>query len=109
MNIGSFAGYAPVNDPRFVILVKIVNPKGVQWAETSAAPAFGKIMKFLLEYYKIKPTEDPKISPTYKTYQGDIKPEEASPVLVLDANSEEDKKTKSDEKKSDKKVIKSED
>jgi stage V sporulation protein D (sporulation-specific penicillin-binding protein) len=46
--IGSFVGYAPLNDPRFVVLVKVVNPKGVQWAESTAAPAFGKVMKFLL-------------------------------------------------------------
>jgi stage V sporulation protein D (sporulation-specific penicillin-binding protein) len=57
LTIGSFAGYAPVDDPQFVVLVKIDNPKGVQWAESTAAPTFGKVMKFLLEYYKIMPTE----------------------------------------------------
>jgi cell division protein FtsI/penicillin-binding protein 2 len=60
LTIGSFVGYAPINDPRFVVLVKIDNPKGVQWAESTAAPAFGKVMKFLLEYAKIKPTEEIK-------------------------------------------------
>jgi cell division protein FtsI/penicillin-binding protein 2 len=60
MNIGSFAGYAPMNNPRFVVLVKVDNPKNVEWAESSAAPTFGKIMKFLLEYAKIKPTEEVK-------------------------------------------------
>lgn len=58
LSIGSFVGYAPLQDPRFVILVKIDNPKNVEWAESSAAPTFGKIMKFLLEYAKIKPTEE---------------------------------------------------
>lgn len=61
MNIGSFVGYAPTNDPRFVVLVKMVNPKGVQWAESSAAPTFQKVMKFLLEYAKIQPTENTDI------------------------------------------------
>jgi cell division protein FtsI/penicillin-binding protein 2 len=56
-NIGSFVGYAPINDPQFVVLVKMVNPKGVEWAESSAAPTFQKVMKFLLEYAKIQPTE----------------------------------------------------
>lgn len=56
-NIGSFVGYAPLNNPQFVVLVKMVNPKGVQWAESSAAPTFQKIMKFLLENAKIQPTE----------------------------------------------------
>jgi cell division protein FtsI/penicillin-binding protein 2 len=111
MNIGSFAGYAPVNDPKFTIIVKIVNPKGVQWAETSAAPAFGKIMKFLLEYYKVKPTEDPKISPTYKTYQMDAKPIEMTPVSTKEQTASEEKKKsdKSDNKKEDEKIIKSAD
>lgn len=93
MNIGSFAGYAPVNDARFVVLVKIVNPKGVQWAESSAAPTFGRIMKFLLEYYKVKPTEDPTTSPMYKKYQADTKPEEAiAPAPVTPSADNEKKK-----------------
>ena len=57
MNIGTFVGYAPIDDPQFVVSVKMVNPKGVQWAESSAAPTFQKIMKFLLEYAKVQPTE----------------------------------------------------
>ena len=66
MNIGSFAGYGPLNDPRFAIIVELYNPKNVEWAESSAAPTFGRVMKFLLEYYKIKPTEDPVTSPLAK-------------------------------------------
>lgn len=66
MNIGSFAGYGPINDPRFAIIVELYNPKNVEWAESSAAPTFGRVMKFLLEYYKIKPTEDPATSPLAK-------------------------------------------
>lgn len=57
ITIGSFAGYAPTDDPQFAVLIKIYHPKDVQWAESSAAPAFGRIMKFLLEYYKVEPTE----------------------------------------------------
>ena len=53
---GSFAGFAPADNPKFVILVKIDNPRDVQWAESSAAPTFGELMKFLLEYYNIEPT-----------------------------------------------------
>ena len=57
VSIGTFVGYAPIDDPKFAILVKLDNPKNVEWAESSAAPTFGEIMKFLLEYAKIKPTE----------------------------------------------------
>ncbi len=55
--IGSFAGYAPRENPRFVVLMKVDNPKDVQWAESSAAPAFSQLMRFLLEYARIEPTE----------------------------------------------------
>lgn len=58
MTNGSFAGFAPLNNPKFVVLVKIENPKAVQWAESSAAPTFGELMKFLLEYANIEPTEE---------------------------------------------------
>ncbi|MFA7319350.1 MAG: penicillin-binding protein 2 [Parcubacteria group bacterium] len=56
-NIGSFAGFAPVDKPRFTVLVRIDNPKGVNWAESSAAPTWGELMKFLLNYKNIQPTE----------------------------------------------------
>jgi cell division protein FtsI/penicillin-binding protein 2 len=65
-SIGSFAGYAPLGNPQFVVVVKIDNPKNVEWAESSAAPAFGEIMKFLLEYNRVVPTEDPQSSPLAK-------------------------------------------
>lgn len=99
INIGSFAGYAPTNDAKFVVLVKIINPKGVEWAESSAAPTFGQIMKFLLEYYKVKPTEDPTTSPMYKTYQNPSANIAAAPVAqpVADPDEKEKKKEKKDE------------
>ncbi len=57
LSIGSFVGYAPMNEPKFAISVKFDRPKNVEWAESSAAPVFGKMMKFLLEYYQVQPTE----------------------------------------------------
>ncbi len=55
--IGTFAGYGPIDDPRFVIAVRIDEPTKVIWAESSAAPTFGKVMKYLLDVYGIVPTE----------------------------------------------------
>jgi stage V sporulation protein D (sporulation-specific penicillin-binding protein) len=53
---GSFAGYGPVHNPRFAMVVKIENPKeGVIFAESTAAPIFGEIAKFMLEYYGVAP------------------------------------------------------
>lgn len=53
--IGSFAGYAPASDPKFVMLVKIDHPRDVEWAESSAAPLFGEMAKFLLTYLEVPP------------------------------------------------------
>ena len=53
--IGSFAGFGPVEDPRFAMVVRIDNPKGITWAESTAAPLFGTIAEFLLEYFEIQP------------------------------------------------------
>jgi cell division protein FtsI/penicillin-binding protein 2 len=57
MTIGTFSGFAPIEDPEFAVVVKISNPKNVQWAESTAGPAFSQVMKVLLEYYGVKPTE----------------------------------------------------
>lgn len=57
LSIGSFAGYAPVGKPRFVMVVRIDHPRDVQWAESSAAPLFGELARFLLQYYEISPDE----------------------------------------------------
>ncbi|MFH1078093.1 MAG: penicillin-binding protein 2 [Patescibacteria group bacterium] len=53
--IGSFAGYAPASDPKFVMLVKIDHPQDVAWAESSAAPVFGDMAAFLLTYLHVPP------------------------------------------------------
>ncbi|MBU1132603.1 penicillin-binding protein 2 [Patescibacteria group bacterium] len=51
----TLVGFAPYNNPRFVMVVKITAPKNDQFAETSAAPLFGKIAKFMLDYYDVPP------------------------------------------------------
>lgn len=64
--IGSFAGYAPASDPAFVMLVKIERPRTVQFAEASAAPVFGNMARFLLNYLQIepeRPIEDMALEP----------------------------------------------
>ncbi len=53
--ITSFAGFAPIKHPKFVILVKYDYPKKSQWGSETAARTFRKVAKFLLSYYKIPP------------------------------------------------------
>ena len=49
----TFVGFAPVEDPAFVMLTKLDNPKNVKYAASSAAPLFGEIAEFILNYYQI--------------------------------------------------------
>jgi len=54
--IGTFIGFGPVENPKFVMLTRIDKPKDAVFAESSAAPLFGKVAKFLLDYWRIPPT-----------------------------------------------------
>ena len=55
-NIGTFIGFGPVEDAKFLMLVRINRPRNVSFAESTAAPAFGEIAQFILNYYNIPPT-----------------------------------------------------
>lgn len=57
--INSFMGYAPVDHPRFIVLVKYDRPRSAAsvFAESTAAPSFKEIMSFLFKYYGIPPDE----------------------------------------------------
>lgn len=53
----SFIGYGPIDSPAFVMLVKLENPKRGSYAESTAAPIFGRVAAFLLKYLKV-PSEE---------------------------------------------------
>ncbi len=53
--IHSFVGFAPATDPKFVALVKLDNPQKGRFADSTAAPVFGKIAEFILRYYGVPP------------------------------------------------------
>ncbi|MEA3463888.1 MAG: penicillin-binding protein 2 [Patescibacteria group bacterium] len=52
--IHTFVGFAPVDEPKFVMLVKLDDPKDVRFAASSAAPLFGEIAEFLLNYWQVE-------------------------------------------------------
>lgn len=54
-NIGSFAGFGPSTNPRFAMIVRIDHPRDVRYAESTAAPLFGEITQFLVNYLEIPP------------------------------------------------------
>lgn len=51
----TFVGFAPVDKPAFVILTKLDRPEGAPYASATAAPLFGEIAAFLLQYMQIPP------------------------------------------------------
>ena len=50
----SFIGFGPAFNPKFLILVKLDNPKA-RTAEYSALPVFKELAKYIIGYYKIPP------------------------------------------------------
>lgn len=55
-NIGSFVGFAPVEDPKFVILVRVNYPRVDGFAEKTTVPAFAEVARQLFMYYQIAPS-----------------------------------------------------
>lgn len=55
--IGSFVGYAPADDPQFIILVKLDKPTASPWGSQTAAPTFRAIATRLFAYLQIPPDE----------------------------------------------------
>jgi len=55
--ISSFAGFAPANDPQFVIYVAVDSPQKEYYGSVIAAPLFSKVAAFALKKFRIAPSE----------------------------------------------------
>jgi cell division protein FtsI/penicillin-binding protein 2 len=55
--IASFAGFGPADDPQFVILIKLDQPKTSIWAVDTAAPAFSRLASRLFVVLGIPPED----------------------------------------------------
>jgi cell division protein FtsI/penicillin-binding protein 2 len=53
--IASFVGFAPAQDPAFIMLVKIDQPKDDPLGGIVAAPVFGRLAPKILAYLNVKP------------------------------------------------------
>lgn len=54
-NIHSFFGYFPAHDPKFIVFLFAVDPRGVEYASQTWADPFLNLTKFLLNYYEVPP------------------------------------------------------
>jgi cell division protein FtsI/penicillin-binding protein 2 len=55
--IASFVGFAPADDPQFIVLVKLDRPRESPWGSQTAAPTFRAIAERLFVYLQIPPDE----------------------------------------------------
>jgi cell division protein FtsI/penicillin-binding protein 2 len=53
--VASFIGFAPAEDPKFLVAVIVDQPQGEIYGGSVAAPAFGKIAQFALPYLGVPP------------------------------------------------------
>ncbi|MEK7548275.1 MAG: penicillin-binding protein 2 [Patescibacteria group bacterium] len=53
--IGTFAGFGPIDDPQFIIIVKYDRPRSSEWGSSTAAETFSKIADYLFGYYGLPP------------------------------------------------------
>lgn len=60
--IASFAGFAPADDPKFVVVTVLLNPKPYYYAGLTAAPLFQRVMMQTLLYKKIPPSSTTALS-----------------------------------------------
>ncbi len=55
--IAAFVGFAPADDPRFVLLIKLDRPSVSPWGTQTAAPVFQAIAQRLLIYMQVPPDD----------------------------------------------------
>lgn len=51
----SFIGYFPAYNPKFIIFLYTINPKGAGYGSETLSKPFAEIVKFLINYYEVPP------------------------------------------------------
>lgn len=57
----SFIGFAPAEEPRFVMLVMLDEPRTERWGSEAAAPVFAAIGREILRYLDVPPSDAPPV------------------------------------------------
>jgi len=55
--IHSYVGFAPADNPKFIILIKLDKPKKATLSGFTVVPVFRKLAQFLFSYYNLAPEE----------------------------------------------------
>jgi len=91
--VASFAGFAPVSDPRIALVVVVDEPKGQYYGGEVAAPVFKRIVEQVLQLKSVVPDVPQYSPPHFAVTPGKTRPQpapKAAPVVpefkVLDAS-----------------------
>jgi stage V sporulation protein D (sporulation-specific penicillin-binding protein) len=56
--IASFVGYGPIEEPQFLVLVKLDHPRSSEWGAETSGKIFKNIITYLYDYYNIPPDKN---------------------------------------------------
>lgn len=51
----SFVGFFPSYNPRFIVFLYMVNPRGAKYSSETLTAPFGEVVRFLINYYEVPP------------------------------------------------------
>ena len=54
----SFFGYFPASNPKYIVLLYQINPKGATYASQTLKPLFFELVDYLIKYFEIPPDRD---------------------------------------------------
>lgn len=80
----SFVGYAPADDPQYVVAVTVQRPTEISiYGGTIAGPVFSDIMRYVLQKYDVPPSKDER-EPMDLEYDPDAQAPDEDPGVTLE-------------------------
>lgn len=71
----AFIGFAPAEDPKYVVSVVIQGPRVDQWGGVVAGPVFSDVMQYTLQKFEVPPSTEPA-----ELYELNYDPNEPAPA-----------------------------
>ena len=79
----SFVGWAPADEPRFVTLVVLDEPRNAEWGSEAAAPVFSAIGRDILRYLEVPPRDAPPVQIVTGPAPDSLAPGVTGPVRLV--------------------------